>query len=47
MGEHIQYDTWSLARVAFVIFWRAMRFAGEKQMSVLLDYEGGILWDMM
>ena len=36
--EHIQYDTQSLAKFAFSMFWRAMRFAEEQQVPILLDY---------
>ena len=36
--EHTQYDTQSLARFAFSMFWRAMRFAEEQQVPILLDY---------
>lgn len=36
--EHTKYDTESLAKFAFSIFWRAMRFAEEQQVPILLDY---------
>ena len=36
--EHTQYDTESLAKFAFSMFWRAMRFAEEQQVPILLDY---------
>ena len=36
--EHTQYDTQSLAKFAFSMFWRAMRFAEEQQVPILLDY---------
>ena len=36
--EYTQYDTQSLAKFAFFIFWRVMRFAEEQQVSILLDY---------
>lgn len=36
--EHTQYDTESLAKFAFSMFWQAMRFAEEQQVPVLLDY---------
>ena len=36
--EHTQYDTQSLAKFAFSVFWRAMRFAEEQQVPILLDY---------
>ena len=36
--EHTQYDTQSLAKFAFSMFWRAMRFAEEQQVPVLLDF---------
>ena len=36
--EHIQYDTQSLAKFAFSMFWRAMRFAEEQRVPILLDY---------
>ena len=36
--EHTRYDTESLAKFAFSMFWRAMRFAEEQQVPILLDY---------
>ena len=36
--EHTQYDTQSLAKYAFSMFWQAMRFAEEQQVPILLDY---------
>ena len=36
--EHTRYDTESLAKFAFSMFWRAMRFAKEQQVPILLDY---------
>ena len=36
--EHTQYDTNSLAKFAFSIFWQAVNFAEEQQVPVLLDY---------
>ena len=36
--EHTPYDTQSLAKFAFSMFWRAMRFAEEQQVPILLDY---------
>ena len=36
--EHTQYNTQSLAKFAFSIFWRAMRFAEEQRVPILLDY---------
>ena len=36
--EHTKYDTESLAKFAFSIFWQAMRFAEEQQVPVLLDF---------
>ena len=36
--EHTQYDTQSLAKLAFSIFWRAIRFAEEQHVPILLDY---------
>lgn len=36
--EHTQYDTESLARFAFSMFWQAMRFAEEQRVPILLDY---------
>ena len=36
--EHTQYDTQSLAKFAFSIFWRAIRFAEEQHVPILLDY---------
>ena len=31
-------DTQSLAKFAFSMFWRAMRFVEEQQVPILLDY---------
>ena len=36
--ERTQYDTQSLAKFAFSMFWHAMRFAEEQQVPILLDY---------
>ena len=36
--EHTQYDTQSLAKFSFSMFWRALRFAEEQQTPILLDY---------
>ena len=36
--EHTEYNTESLAKFAFSIFWQAMRFAEEQQVPVLMDY---------
>ena len=36
--EHTQYDTESLAKFAFSIFWQAMCFAQKQQVPILLDY---------
>jgi len=36
--EHTEYDTESLAKFSFSLFWRAMRFAEEQQVPILLDY---------
>ena len=36
--EHTQYDTESLAKFAFSMFWQAMRFAEEQQVPILLDF---------
>ena len=38
IAEHTRYDTQSLAKFAFSMFWRAMRFAEEQQVPILLDY---------
>lgn len=38
IAEHTQYDTDSLAKYAFSMFWQAMRFAEEQQVPILLDY---------
>lgn len=38
LATHSQYDTESLAKYAFSIFWQAMRFAEEHQVPILLDY---------
>ena len=35
--EHLEYDTQSLAKFAFSMFWQAVRFAEENQVPVLLD----------
>lgn len=36
--EHLQYDTQSLAKFAFSLFWQAVKFAEENQVPILLDY---------
>ena len=36
--EHTQFDTESLAKFAFSMFWQAMRFAEKQQVPILLDY---------
>ena len=36
--EHTRYDTGSLARFAFSMFWQAIKFAEEQQVPILLDY---------
>lgn len=36
--EHTQYDTQSLAKFAFSMFWQAMRFAEQNQTPILLDF---------
>ena len=36
--EHTEYDTQSLAKFAFSLFWQAMRFAVEQQVPILLDF---------
>ena len=36
--EHTEYDTQSLAKFAFSLFWRALNFAEEHQVPILLDY---------
>ena len=38
ISEHTRYDTESLAKFAFSMFWQAMRFAQEQQVPILLDY---------
>ena len=38
ISEHTRYDTESLAKFAFSMFWQAMRFAEEQQVPILLDY---------
>ena len=35
--EHTQYNTDSLAKFAFSVFWQAMRFAEENQVPIILD----------
>lgn len=36
--DSMQYDTWSLAKFSFSIFYQALKFAEENQVPVLLDY---------
>lgn len=36
--EHTQYDTQSLAKFPFSMFWQAMRFAEQNQTPILLDF---------
>ena len=36
--EHTEYDTLSLAKFAFSLFWRALNFAEEQKAPILLDY---------
>ena len=36
--EHTQYDTDSLAKFAFSVFWKAVKFSEEYQVPILLDY---------
>lgn len=36
--EHTQYDTESLAKFAFSIFYRALKFSEEQQTPILMDY---------
>ena len=36
--EHTEYDTQSLAKFAFSMFWQALRFAEKQQVPILLDY---------
>ena len=36
--EHTQYDTESLAKFAFSMFWQAMCFAEEQQVPILMDF---------
>ena len=36
--EHTEYNTESLAKFAFSMFWQAMRFAEEQQVPILLDF---------
>ena len=36
--EHTQYDTESLAKFAFSLFWRAVKFAEKHRVPILLDY---------
>ena len=38
MEEHTRYDTQSLAKFSFSVFWQAARFAEEKMTPVLLDF---------
>ncbi len=36
--DHSIYSTESLAKFSFSLFWRALRFAEEKQVPILMDY---------
>lgn len=36
--EHTQYDTESLAKFAFSMFWQAMCFAEKQQVPILMDF---------
>ena len=36
--EHTQYDTDSLAKFAFSMFWQAMLFAEKNRVPILLDF---------
>ena len=36
--EHTQYDTESLAKFAFSMFWKAMCFAEKQQVPILMDF---------
>lgn len=36
--EHTEYDTQSLAKFSFSLFWQALRFAEEQQVPILLDF---------
>lgn len=36
--EHTEYDTQSLAKFSFSLFWHALRFAEEQQVPILLDF---------
>ena len=38
IGEHSVYDTESLAKFAFSIFWRAAKFSLENRVPILLDF---------
>lgn len=38
MQEHTEYDTQSLAKFAFSIFWQALLFAEKQQVPILMDY---------
>jgi len=33
-----EYETGSLAKFSFSLFWQALRFSGEKQVPILMDY---------
>lgn len=37
-AEHIRYNTQSLAKYAFSLFYQALEFAEENQVPILLDY---------
>lgn len=36
--EHTQYNTESLAKYAFSILWRAVKFSQQNRVPILLDY---------
>lgn len=38
LQANMQYDTWSLAKFSFSIFYQALNFAEENQVPILLDY---------
>jgi len=37
-SEHTEYDTQSLAKFSFSLFWRALHFAQENGVPILMDY---------
>ena len=38
VAENARYDTLSLAKLAYSLFWQAARFSRENQAPIVLDY---------